>query len=59
MKCAHCHKDIVLEYKMKLLNVDGDFVCDDKCYAAYQREKDHFLNVILPDDAKFAAWLTA
>lgn len=36
MKCAHCHKEIVLEYKMKLLNVDGDFVCDDTCYAAYQ-----------------------
>lgn len=57
MKCDFCKKEIVNELEAVLVSCDGDFVCSQACKEKREREMDHFYNVILPDDKKFAEWL--
>jgi len=40
-----------------LLNCDGDFACSPECAKEYERQRDNFLNNILPNDELFEAWL--
>ena len=56
MKCWVC-KGEVPEYGAILLTVDGDFACSKDCEIKYKRDRDHFFNVILPDDRKYKNWM--
>ena len=58
MTCVNenCRKPIP-EYGAVVVNMDGDFACSPECFEEYKKQRDHFLNVILPDDKKFAGWL--
>jgi hypothetical protein len=42
---------------MVFVTVDGDVVCNKKCEAAWNKDKDHFLNVVIYDDKKFYDWM--
>ena len=55
IKCFHCGKP--LKGDGVLLNANGDFVCDDVCKTNYEKERQHFLDVVIHDDTKFADWL--
>lgn len=57
MKCFHCGKEIEHELDMVLLNIDGDFACDQVCADAYEKDKEHFLNVTIHDDRLYNEWL--
>lgn len=57
MKCAHCRKEIDNELTMILINVDGDFVCNQACKEGYEKEKDRFFNEIILSEEKTRAWL--
>jgi len=56
MKCCVCDGECP-EYGSIILNVDGDIACSESCRKRYGKEREHFLNVILPDDEKLANWL--
>lgn len=56
MKCVNCEKSSDT-LNCVLMNCDGDFACSPRCAEEYKRKRDHFLNVTLPDDEKYAAWL--
>ena len=49
MKCSACNSEIENEYEMVLLNQDGDFACDKKCEARYEKEKAEFFANIHDD----------
>ncbi len=57
MKCCQCHKEIEHELDMIFVTIDGDVVCNKKCEAAWKKEKDHFLNVVIHDDALYKDWM--
>jgi hypothetical protein len=59
MKCDYCGKSIDPEWDRDciLVNGDGDFVCSKNCFDKREKEKNDFLENILPDDRKFAEWL--
>ena len=57
MKCFQCDKEIKNELDMELLNADGDFGCNKQCKEAYEKEKAHFLNVVIHDNKLFHDWL--
>lgn len=40
MHCFHCGQEI--RGSGVLLNMDGDFACDEKCKEGYEKEKAHF-----------------
>jgi len=56
IRCFHCHEYIRDERDMVLVSCDGDFV-HGQCKEAYDKERDHFLNVVLHDDTLFNQWL--
>ena len=56
MKCTVCEKECP-EYGTVFLNADGDPACSEECKEKYKQEMDHFLNVTIHDDKKFAEWL--
>ena len=56
MTCSYCGKKIENELNIKLLNADGDFVCDEVCKTVYEK-KTHFLNNIVTSPEKIKAWL--
>ncbi len=49
MICTQCKKQILDESKMKLLNVDGDFVCNVNCQKRYEEDREEFFNNIHDD----------
>jgi hypothetical protein len=55
MTCAQCHKEFF--GNGILVSADGDFVCSTVCQTKYERERDHFLNVVIHDDVLFEKWL--
>jgi len=55
--CSACGKEIVNEFKMKLISCDGDFVCDEKCKEKWDQEKEAFYNHIAQDEDTFKKWL--
>lgn len=58
-KCSYCGKEVDVEWDTGFIwtNMDGDLVCSEKCHKAYEKEKNYFLESILPNDSVFAAWL--
>jgi len=42
MKCFACNKKIKREHEMIHIGCDGDFVCNEKCKARYEKEKAEF-----------------
>ena len=52
MKCVACRKEI--EGRGKLINCDGDFVCDDKCHEALYAEMDRVCSMT---DEQFEYWM--
>jgi len=56
VKCFQCKKECG-EYTAILISADGDFVCSKECKVAYEKEKQHFFNVIIHDEARFLNWM--
>ena len=56
MKCSVCKGEVPDMFGFQL-NADGDFACSKECDRRYKRDRDHFFNVILPDDKKYKNWL--
>ena len=57
MKCCACNKEIVGSWKYpegKVINMDGDFVCDDKCEKKLHEKIDRFCKMT---DEQFNAWM--
>ena len=46
MKCFVCKKEITNELEMKMIGVDGDFVCNNVCKQKYESDKNEFFNNI-------------
>jgi hypothetical protein len=57
LTCDICKKLIENELDMVLLNADGDFACSKGCAEKYEKDKNYFFDVILPNNKLFAAWL--
>ncbi len=57
MKCFHCGKEIKNEQDMVVTPPDGDCFCDQKCYDAFKKDREHFLNVTIHDDTLYDQWL--
>jgi len=57
MKCFQCKKSIENELNMIVTAPDGDCFCDQRCKDAYERDKAHFLNVVIHDDTLYSNWL--
>lgn len=62
MRCIRCNKELDVGEDFFpsgniLENCDGDFTCGQECHEKHVRERDHFLEHILPDDRRFAQWL--
>jgi hypothetical protein len=51
IKCCACGKNI---YDGKLINGDGDFVCDDKCEKKLWRNMETFCKM---SDNQFNEWM--
>ena len=47
MSCRNdnCNKNPLLSKDMVRVSIDGDFVCNAKCKADYDKQKDYFFNV--------------
>ena len=60
-KCVneHCQKDPMSSIDAIVATADGDFACCCECLVAYENQRDHFLDTILPDDNKFMEWIKA
>ena len=41
----------------QLVTVDGDFACCKKCKIEWEKQRDHFFNVVIHDDKKFENWM--
>ena len=52
MQCFQCHKEIENELDMIFINIDGDIVCSKKCQQNYEKEKQHFFDVLIHDEEK-------
>jgi predicted nucleic acid-binding Zn ribbon protein len=57
MGCVQCGKSYGEATNYHIIGVDGDFACSDECKEAYEKERDHFLNTVIHDDALFANWM--
>lgn len=57
MKCCLCDKEIENEMNMIFINCDGDCVCNKQCEKEYEKDKAHFLDVIINDDILYGNWL--
>lgn len=57
MKCAQCGEMISAEYRMILLNADGDFACSPECKEKYEAEKKRFLEKIVDSPEKTQNYL--
>ena len=55
MKCAQCGKSADTLDQV-FLNADGDVACGPTCAAAWRRDKDYFLNVVIHDDGLMDRW---
>jgi len=53
MKCCQCGKELN-EFTAKLISCDGDFVCDDKCHKAFNKEMDAVCSM---SDSEFENWM--
>lgn len=55
IKCCNCDGDADVPGAI-CISIDGDFVCSQKCKEEYERKREHFLSVVVHDDAKMDAW---
>ena len=49
MKCINCGKEIKNELNSKLVNIDGDFVCNKECEKKYLNDRYEFFKNISND----------
>ena len=54
MKCSNCGGPETLG--TIIVSIDGDWVCGNRCKAAYEGKRDHFLGDVIQDDRKMAEW---
>ena len=59
MQCTQCKKPVDVEWDVGFIWItpDGDLVCSDACLKAYEKEKQYFYEVILPNDNLFQKWM--
>lgn len=59
IRCVNddCGKNPLDNPNHVVVNTDGDMACDEHCKREYEKQRDHFFNVIIHDDAKFAAYM--
>jgi len=55
MICFNCKRKII--GNGIVINIDGDFVCNEKCKEEYKKEMDHFFNVIVNNEGLFKDWM--
>lgn len=55
MRCFHCEREIV--GNGILVSADGDFVCSEACRVEFEREKQHFSDVLIHDPVAMERWL--
>jgi hypothetical protein len=60
MKCVNdnCNVDPLESISPIVVTIDGDMACCKQCKEQYEKQKNHFFNVIVNDDDKFNKWLT-
>ena len=61
MRCVNekCAKDPLNALGAVVVTIDSDMACSQACKVEYEKQRDHFLNVVLPDDEKYNQWLNA
>ena len=60
IRCVNenCNKDpFDNELEMVLATPDADFACCAACRDEFNKQREHFLNVIVHDDKKFNDWM--
>jgi len=57
MKCFQCNREFHSHGIM--VSSDADFVCSNVCKEAYNKEKEHFFDIIIKDPEKIKNWLTS
>lgn len=59
IKCVNekCLNNPIDSLHCKVVSIDGDLACNEECKREYEKQKDHFFNVILPNDKKYDLWI--
>lgn len=57
MGCRACGKNSLDSPSRIFISCEGDYVCDEKCKAEEERQKKHFYDNVISDDAAFANWM--
>lgn len=56
IKCVNCGGKAE-GLNARLVNLDGDFACSNKCYREYDEKRRRFFEEIAPSEARTREWL--
>ena len=58
MKCVndHCNNE-TNDCAAVVVNIDGDQACCQECSDEYEKQRDHFMNVVIHDDVLYEEWI--
>ena len=52
-----CDRDPFESMYAVAVTVDGDFVCNSKCKAEFEKQRNHFFDNIIQDEGRCERWL--
>ncbi len=53
----NCDKNALDNIDAILVNVDGDFACNEHCNSEYEKQRAHFFNTICQSEETTTKWL--
>ena len=59
IKCVNenCERNPLDSISAVVVTVDGDFACSEECKREWEKQRDYFLENILPDERRTEQWL--